>query len=172
MSILKCTFLVVVAFLGFSITKAQSFWLETGLAYTESLSDGKGTQSFEPFAKLGFRTVIPVNDTLGLYLRPFWAGTLGLDAGLWIDFPGKIQDLQGFNSFAGFGLSYLNVLTTSSSTGFSSFEGGLSLSLTGGISYDLTDTVAVSLSYSHYPILTPALSQAFDVSLGLRYTIR
>jgi hypothetical protein len=151
-----------------SFSSAQSIWLESGLAYSERLSDTQANQNYEPFLSFGLKGLVPVSDTLSLYLHPFWQGGFALDAGLWVDFPGNIQDLEGFNSYAGIGLGFLPVLTTNTSTGITQRLSGFSFSLSVGISYDLSQNAAVTLGYTHHPILSPTLSQAFDISLGLR----
>lgn len=162
---------VLLSFLVLLLTStfswAQSFWLETGLAYSERLLDGQANQNFEAFAKLGIKAVFPVTENLSLYINPFWQGSPGLDGGLWIDFPGNIQDLEGFHSFAALGLSYLGLPSSSSSTGQSQIDTALGFALVAGISYELTDKLRLSLIYTHHPILSPSLSQAFDLSIGL-----
>lgn len=172
---IRQTFKMVLWSLGLvamsQLVLAQSLWLETGLAYTEQLNDSEANQTFEPYAKLSVKAILPVNETLSVYLNPYWQGGFGFDAGAWIDFPGRIQDLENFDSFAALGLSYLPLLNLSSETGFGQTGAAFGLALVGGISYSLSDTLSLSLSYTHHPILSPSLAQAFDISLGLRINL-
>lgn len=152
-----------------SFAFSQSIWLEPGLAYTENLTNGEANQNFEPFLTLGLKATFPVTDTLSLYVHPYWQNGFAADAGLWIDFAGRIQDLEGFNSFTGIGLSFLPLFNTDTDTGLTPTTAAYGLALSGGVSYDLTESIAATLTYTHRPIIVPSLSQAFDLSFGLRF---
>ncbi len=173
---------LILVLLSSSFSLAQSVWLEGGLGYNESLStnlsdsveETQANQNYEPFLHLGLQANIPINNDLSLYVKPFWQDGFGADAGVWIDFPGRIQDLEGFNSFMAVGLSYINLrngITDSRVSPPSALqvnESGLGFAISAGISYDLNDLVAATVRYTHRPIILPSLAQAFDVSLGLR----
>ncbi len=168
---LKTFILVTLFILTVDFVFAQSFWLESGLAYSEILNDSVANQNFEPYFKLGLRGIFPISESIGIYINPYWQGGFGLDAGAWFDFPGKIQDLENFNSFAGLGLSYLPILNLSSETGFGQTQAAFGLVLLAGVSYDLNGSLSITLSYTHHPILSPSLAQAFDIGLGLRLNL-
>jgi len=160
-----------------SVAYSQSLWLESGIAYTENLTLNEANQNFEPFLNLGLKVTFPVSDTLSLYAFPYWRNvqsswqnSLAVDAGLWIDFAGRIQDLEGFNSFTGIGISYLTLFNTDPETTFTLPTSAYGLALSGGVSYDLTDNLAATLTYTHRPIFSPSLAQAFDLSFGFRFS--
>jgi hypothetical protein len=129
----------------------QSIWLETGFAYAEQTC---GTSSCFPiYLKLGARGMVPVSEQVSLFLAPYWLGGFGLDAGAWFSFPVTLEDLEGFASYAGAGLS----LT----------QGRFGLSLSGALSYELDRNFDLVVSYTHRPLFIPKFSQTFDLSAGL-----
>jgi hypothetical protein len=142
--------------LGFS--SGQSLWIETGLGYLEQLpEEGRAQQVYDSGLKFGARFVLPVSDVTGLYLAPFLQNGFNVDAGAWFTLPLTIQDVEGFRSYLGTGLTL---------TG-----GRLGLALSAALSYDFSNDVALTLVYTHRPLLTPRLSQAFDVSVGLKFDL-
>ncbi|MGL4608426.1 MAG: hypothetical protein ACRCYY_01900 [Trueperaceae bacterium] len=155
-------FLVVLLFLlGFSY--GQSLWLEMGVGYLEILPDGneRPNQSYDSGFKFGARFVAPVTPVTGLYIAPFLQDGFNIDAGLWFTLPLTIEDIEGFRSYVGTGLTF---------TGRDPTRFGLALS--GALTYDLSKNVALALTYTHRPLFTPRLSQAFDVSVGLKFDLR
>ncbi len=154
-----------------SIVFSQTVMVEAGLAYSELLQERNSSQQFEPYAKFAATITLPVAEGLSIYLNPYWQRAFAADLGLWIDFPGRIQDLEGLNSFVAVGLSYLPLLNTRvlGDTSVSSYESAFGFALVAGVSIDLNDDLAATLRYTHHPIILPSFSQAFDISLGLRY---
>ena len=149
--------LVILAACFVSAPKAQAIWLETGLAYNEQ-PNLDTNEPYTSYLRVGVRGLIPINKTVSYYIAPQWFGGLGLDTGAWFTFPVTLDDLEGFRSYAGTGLSYT--------------RGKLGLALSAALSYELnrnTDVVAV---YTHRPLFTNGLTQAFDISLGFAYTFR
>ena len=131
---------------------AQSVWLESGLGYSERAL-GEDDSEYTPYLKLGLRGVLPVSERVGLFLAPYWLGGAGLDAGAWFTFPTNLDDLEGFQSYAGAGLSFA--------------PAGFGLALSAAVSYELQRNLDLTLSYTHRPLLRPRLSQTFNVSVGL-----
>jgi hypothetical protein len=131
------------------------------LGYLEQLPDeGRAQQIYDSGFKFGARVVVPVSDVTGLYLAPFLQNGFNVDAGLWFTLPLTIQDVEGFRSYVGTGLTFIG----------SPKRFGLALSA--ALSYDLSDDVALALVYTHRPLLSPRLSQAFDVSVGVRFDLQ
>jgi hypothetical protein len=151
--------LLILLLCGFGFSYGQSLWLETGLGYLEQLpapeSKARPDQTYDSGFKFGARLVVPITEVTGLYLAPFLQNGFNVDAGAWFTLPLTIQDVEGFRSYVGTGLTL---------TG-----GRFGFALSGAISYDLSNDVALALVYTHRPLFTPRLSQAFDVSVGLRF---
>jgi hypothetical protein len=139
-------------FLFFTLSSAQSLTIETGLGYLE-----QGKQNYLNYLKIGSKLALPVADKIDLYIAPYWLGGFNIDAGVWFTLPLTIQDIEGFRSYVGTGLS----LT----------RGRFGFALSAAISYDLADSTALTLSYTHRPLITPELSQAFDLALGIRFEL-
>jgi hypothetical protein len=127
---------------------AQSLTIETGLGYV-----GQGNNQYLDYFKVGAKGLFPVSEGVELYVAPYWMGGFGIDAGASFRLPLTIQDLEGFRSYVGTGLSII--------------QGRFGFALSAAVSYDLSDRTAVVLSYTHRPLLSPTLSQAFDVSFGV-----
>ena len=131
----------------------QSVWLETGFAYRDT-----ATQSLSPGFKFGLRGVFDLTDTVGLYVAPYYLGGFGVDGGVWFSFPVGLNDVEGLTSYLGTGLTVVN--------------GNFGLALSGALGYELSQTTEIVLVYTHRPLFLPRLSQAFDVSLGLKIDLR
>lgn len=159
---------LIILLLIMSLGHSQSFMLESGVAYGEHLLDKTATQDYDVFSKLGVRAIIPISESLGIYADAFLKGDWGFGAGLWIDFPGQIQDLEGLNTFAALGLGIVPSLNTST-TQDSSYIQSVGATVMVGVSYDISDNLALMGSYTHHPIFSPTFSQAFDLSFGLRW---
>jgi hypothetical protein len=154
--------LFVLLLFTLSFSYGQSLWIETGLGYLEQLpppeSNVRPDQEYDSGFKFGARFVVPVSDVTGLYLAPFLQNGFNVDAGVWFTLPLTIQDVEGVRSYVGTGLTL---------TG-----GRFGLALSGALSYDLSNDVALALVYTHRPLFTPRLSQAFDISVGLRFDLQ
>jgi hypothetical protein len=144
-------FLLFTFYFLLSPVSAQSLTIETGLGYVEQSS------GYIDYLKLGTRVMFPVSEAVDLYVAPYWLGGFNVDAGVWFRLPLTIQDLEGFRSYVGTGLSL-----TQARFGFA---------LSAALSYDLSDNTALMLTYTHRPLITPGLSQAFDVSLGINFKL-
>jgi hypothetical protein len=141
------------------VARGQSLWLETGLGWLERLDDPP-KQVYDSGFKIGARVIFPVSEKAGIYLAPYLLRGFNVDAGAWFTLPLTIQDVEGFKSYIGTGLA----ITTGER-----FRFGFALS--GALSYDLSNDVAIALIYTHRPLLTPTLSQGFDIALGLRFNL-
>lgn len=151
--------LLILLLFMLGLSYGQSIWIETGLGYLEQLpEEGRAQQVYDSGFKFGARVVVPISEVTGLYLAPFLQNGFNVDAGAWFTLPLTIQDVEGFRSYLGTGLTL---------TG-----GRFGFALSGALSYDLSNNVALALVYTHRPLLTPTLSQAFDVSVGLRFDLR
>ena len=128
---------------------AQSVALEGGLAYRETPSD-----TFESGFKVGARVVLPAAGPVGLYVHPFLFDGFGVDLGAWYGFPTGLADLAGFHAYVGAGLSLI--------------DGSFGVALNGALGYDVASNLELVLVYTHRPLLYLEVSQAFDVSLGLK----
>jgi hypothetical protein len=154
----RCLTLLVILLL-LCVAQGQSLWIETGLGYLEQLPpEGRAQQIYDSGFKVGARVIFPVSDRVGIYLAPFWQNGFNVDAGAWFTLPLNIQDVEGFTSYVGTGLTVV--------TG-----GRFGFALSGALSYELSNDVALALIYTHRPLLTPRLSQAFDISVGLRFNL-
>lgn len=142
---------------------AQSVWFELGWGYDET-----SALEFASGAKIGVRGVYPLNRSLGVYLSPYvitglgvpeeWNGlAAGVDGGVWYDFRTTPQDLEGFHSYAGVGLSVI--------------KAQFGAVISGAFSYDVGRDLELALIFNYRPLILPDLSQAFDISLGLRYDL-
>jgi hypothetical protein len=136
--------------LFFSFSFAQTVTIETGLGYLEQ-------GEYLNYLKLGGKLALPVADKVDIYIAPYWLGGFNIDAGAWFALPLTIQDIEGFRSYVGTGLS----LT----------RGRFGFALSAGISYDIADNSALTLTYTHRPLITPGLSQAFDLSVGIKFEL-
>ncbi len=140
----------------------RSFWLETGLGY----KPGEGGLEARP--RVGVRGIQPLTDTVALYAAlgvdtnlSFAVGNdlaFVLDVGGWYSFLPGADDLFGFRSYAGTGLSYVS--------------GSFGLALSAALSYELSTQTAVVAVYTHRPLFFPELTQAFDLSFGVSFTLR
>jgi hypothetical protein len=155
--------LLILLFFTLSLAYGQSLWLEAGLGYLEQLPDNdeRPNQTYDSGFKFGARFVVPVSNTVGLYLAPYLQNGFNVDAGAWFTLPLTIQDVEGFRSYVGTGLTL---------TGRDPSRFGFALSA--ALSYDLSNDVALAVVYTHRPLLAPRLSQAFDVSVGLRFDLQ
>lgn len=129
----------------------SSLWFESGLAYRD-----EATAGLTPHLRVGIRGVQPLSDTTAVYAAFAVDGDLLLDLGGWYSFLPEADDLFGFRSYAGTGLSYA--------------AGSLGVALSGAVSYELSPRTAFLVVYTHRPLFTPVLGQAFDVSVGIRIT--
>ena len=127
-----------------------SLWFESGLAYRA------GETGLTPHLRVGIRGVQPLGDTTAVYAAFAVDGDLLLDLGGWYSFLPGADDLFGFRSYAGTGLSYA--------------AGSLGVAFSGAVSYELSPQTAVLVVYTHRPLFIPDPGQAFDVSVGVRIT--
>ena len=129
-------------------------WFEGGLGYDED----KETNTYDLAFKGGVRGTYPLREELlsssGLYAAAAWRDGVLLDAGGWFTFLPEENELYGFEAHLGAGLTYA--------------VDSFGVALSAGLSYDLTQGVALSLVYTHRPLLLPELKQAFDLSAGVR----
>jgi hypothetical protein len=145
--------LLFTLYFSFSPASAQSLTIETGLGYV-----GKGNNQYLDYFKVGAKAFLPVSESVDLYVAPHWMGGFGIDAGTSFKLPLTIEDLEGFRSYVGTGLSLI--------------QGRFGFALSAAVSYDLSDRTGLVLTYTHRPLLSPGLSQAFDVSLGINVNLR
>lgn len=129
-----------------------SLWFESGVAYRRL----EGEAELTPRLRFGVRGVQPLNDTTALYAAFAVDGQLLLDLGGWYSFLPGADDLFGFRSYAGTGLSYT--------------AGSFGVALSAAVSYELSAETSLLLVYTHRPLFLPELGQAFDVSVGVRVT--
>lgn len=134
---------------------AQSLWLELGLGYLEEEVTG-----YTAAPKLGLRATLPLGPTEDFSPELFAAlalrSGLVVDAGLWLPFAPGPTDTFGLRSYAGAGLTL--------------FRGEFGLAFTVAASYEISRGLDATFSYTHRPLLIPRLAQAFDVSLGVRFS--
>ena len=123
-----------------------SVWLESGLAYRP------GEDALTPHLRVGLRGLQPLTDTTSLYGAFAVDGDLLLDLGAWYSFLPGADDVFGFRSYAGTGLSYV--------------AGSFGVALSAALSYELSTQTSLVVVYTHRPLFFPEISQAFDVSLG------
>jgi hypothetical protein len=142
------------------LVQGQSLWIETGLGWLERLPPNgeRANQEYDTNFKVGARAVFPVSERVGVYVASYLQGGFNVDAGTWFTLPLTIQDVEGFRSYLGTGLTI---------TG-----GRFGFALSAALSYDLSNDIALALVYTHRPLLTPRLSQAFDLSVGLRIDLK
>lgn len=127
-----------------------SVWFESGLGYRP------GPEGLVPHLRVGLRGLQPLTDTAALYAAFALDGDLTLDLGGWYTFSAGADDLFGFRSYAGTGLSYA--------------AGSFGVALSAALSYELSTETSLVLVYTHRPLFFPELGQAFDVSLGISFT--
>ena len=148
------TSILILIMLICSATFAQSVWLEGGLGYDENEQTG----DYDFLFKGGVRGTFPLSEfplnSSGLYAAAALRGGLLLDVGGWFTFLPEASELYGFESHLGTGLTYA--------------AGSFGVALSAGVSYDITQGLALSLVYTHRPLFLPELRQAFDLSAGLR----
>ena len=135
------------------VSLAQSIWFEVGVSY-----QGTEAGTFEASSRFGVRGTFPLSDTAGLFVAAGLRGGLVIDAGSWFMFPSGLQDPTGFQSYAGAGLTYT--------------VGRLGLALSAALSYEIEQDIELFLIYTHRPLLLPVISQAFDVSTGVKITLQ
>ena len=134
--------------------QGQSIWLESGLGYIEIKEEDRFRIDF----KFGVRGVYPINDQLGVYAAFGVQQDVSADAGVWLEFPRSAGDVQNLRADAGVGVTFI--------------DNRYGLALTGALRYELSQSLDLALVYTHRPLFFPDLSQAFDVSLGLRVDLR
>lgn len=127
-----------------------SLWFESGLAYRT------GDDGLTPHLRVGVRGVQPLTDTTAIYAAFALDGDLLLDIGGWYSFLPGADDLFGFRSYAGTGLTYV--------------AGSFGVALSAAVSYEVSAQTALIVVYTHRPLLAPERGQAFDVSFGVRIT--
>jgi hypothetical protein len=147
----RCLRLLIFLFFP-CVVQGQSLWIETGVGWLERLPEAQ--QEYDPGFKIGARVVFPVAERVGIYLAPSLQRGFSLDAGAWFTLPLNIQDVEGFTSYLGTGLTLTNAR--------------FGLALSGALSYDLSNDVALTLAYTHRPLLSPQLSQGFDIAVGVK----
>ncbi len=128
---------------------SPTLWFESGLGYRPS------DEGLLPHLRIGFRGIQPLTDTAALYAAFALDGDLTLDMGGWYSFLPGADDLFGFRSYAGTGLSYA--------------AGSFGVALSAALSYELSTETSVILVYTHRPLFFPELGQAFDVSVGVSF---
>ena len=126
-------------------------WFESGLGYRPG-PEGE----LVPHLRIGFRGIQPLTDTAAIYAAFAVDGDLTLDMGGWYSFLLGADDLFGFRSYAGTGLSYV--------------AGSFGVALSAALSYELSPETSLIIVYTHRPLFFPELGQAFDVSLGVSFT--
>ena len=154
-------FCLLVFILLCSSVQAQSLWLESGLGYVETEAAVEGATSYQPNFKLGLRLLLPVSENNSLYVAPHYLAGLGVDTGLWINFDSTLEDIDGLESYAGFGATLSRAKDAVS----------LGLALSAGLSYELTQDTALTFVYTHRPLLVPEFAQSFDLSFGLAFDL-
>lgn len=127
-----------------------SVWLESGLAYRP------GDDALTPHLRIGLRGLQPLTDTASLYGAFAVDGDLTLDLGGWYSFLPGADDVFGFRSYAGTGLSYV--------------AGSFGVALSAALSFELSTQTSLVVVYTHRPLFFPEISQAFDVSLGVAFS--
>ena len=149
--------LILILILLSSLSFGQSVWVEGGLSYDED----KATNTYDLSFKGGVRGTYPLTDaplsSSGLYAAAAWGGGVLLDAGGWFTFLPGDNELYGFEAHLGAGLTYA--------------VDSFGVALSAGVSYDLTQGIALSFVYTHRPLLLPELKQAFDLSAGVRIDV-
>jgi hypothetical protein len=129
-----------------------SVWLEAGLAYRST--ETELATELAPAPRFGVRGVQPLSETAGFYGAFGLQDALALDVGGWFTFLPGPEDLFGFRSFAGAGLTYA--------------AGSFGFALSAAVAYEVAPGTALTFVYTHRPLLLPALGQSFDLSFGVR----
>ena len=169
-------FILLIFTLSFSY--GQSLWIETGLDWLEQIDnpDERPNQVYDEGFKVGARVIFPIaSSSIGIYLAPYLRfdrkveadvpkieTNLGVDTGAWFTLPLNIQDVEGFTSYIGTGVSIAALAANDMRFG---------IAVSGAITYDLNDSIALALVYTHRPLFTPRLSQGFDVSIGIGFDV-
>ncbi|MDQ3398631.1 MAG: hypothetical protein M3511_12845 [Deinococcota bacterium] len=147
-------FSVLLAFGLFA--QAQSLWFEAGVGYIE-----QEATVYAAAPKVGLRGALPLGAAQDaspeLFAALAWREGLIADAGVWFPLAPGITDPFGLRSYLGAGLSYV--------------RGDFGLALSAAASYELSRNLALSFSYTHRPLVFPRLAQAFDASIGLRWSL-
>lgn len=128
-----------------------SVWLEAGLGYRPTET------GLAPAPRFGVRGVQPLSETTGFYGAFSLPDAPTLDLGGWFSFLPGPEDLFGFRSFAGAGLTYA--------------AGSFGFALSAAVAYEVAPGTALTFVYTHRPLLLPALGQSFDLSLGVRFDL-
>ena len=131
-------------------SRAPLVWLESGLGYRPGIEE-----DLVPHLRIGFRGIQPLTDTAAIYAAFAVDGDLTLDMGGWFSFLPGPDDVFGFRSYAGTGLSFV--------------AGSFGIALSAALSYELSADTALILVYTHRPLFFPERGQAFDVSLGVSF---
>jgi hypothetical protein len=145
-------FLLFTLYFSLFAASSQSLTIEAGLGYV-----GQGNSQYLDYFKVGAKAFLPVSEGVDLYVSPYWMGGFGIDAGASFKLPLTIQDLEGFRSYVGAGLSL-----TQRRFGFA---------LSAAVSYEFSNQAALVLTYTHRPLFGPSLSQAFDISFGVNFRL-
>ncbi len=149
--------LIVLLILSSSVSFGQSVWLEGGLGYDEN----KETNTYDLSFKGGVRGTYPLTGAplsrSGLYAAAAWRDGILLDAGGWFTFLPEESELYGLEAHLGAGLTYA--------------VDSFGVALSAGLSYDLTQGLALSFVYTHRPLFLPELKQAFDLSAGVKINL-
>lgn len=128
-------------------------WFQTGLAYRETT-----TSEYDAGARFGVMGTFPLGRIPGLYAAAAIDRWLVVDVGGWFTLPTGLDDPFGVQTYLG--------------TGFTVVAGRVGIALSGAISYEFEPNLSVFLLYTHRPLLLPELSQAFDLSAGLKIDLR
>ena len=131
----------------------RTLWLEAGLGYRL----GPDEDGLLLYPRVGLRGIQPLTDTAALYAAVAYDGNVTVDVGGWYSFLPGAEDLFGFRSYAGTGLSYV--------------AGSFGIALSAALSYELSTQTALVIVYTHRPLFFPELTQAFDLSLGVSFTL-
>ncbi len=150
--------LVIFIFIIYSSSLAQSISVETGLGFIENIVTGKASQEYSADIKLGLRGTAPIDNNLDIFFAPYYFHGFGIDSGLWFNFPVSLEDEIDFDSYAGIGLSYL--------------DNRIGMNLVLAISYEVSKNNQITLTYTHRPLFTPVLSQAFDIAIGYKIILQ
>ena len=148
--------LLLTSLLLSSLSFGQSVWLEGGLGYDENKETP--VAPYDLSFKGGLRGTYPLIDAplsrSGLYAAAAWRNGILVDAGGWFTFLPEEDALYGFEAHLGAGLTYA--------------VDSFGVALSAGLSYDITQGIALSFIYTHRPLVLPELSQAFDLSAGVK----
>jgi len=149
--------LVIFIFLVFTPSLAQSISFETGLGFIENIVSGKASQEYSTDIKLGLRGALAIDQNMDFFIAPYYAKGFGLDTGILFNFPVSLEDEIDFDSYAGLGLSYI--------------DNRIGMNLIISVSYEVAKDNQITLTYTHRPLFTPVLTQAFDIALGYKIVL-